>query len=169
MGFRSARLFRADIGGPGNAAGDDGGGIMVAGEKEHRDFGPIQAAHGAGEIEAGAHVLPLTVEEVASDHDEIDIFVDGALYQIVESRAGGSSYVVLGQTFISRQAMERAVEMNVGGMQETKIAQNSYHLESGDILWVTEILSLCSAPWENTPNMAAELLDRNSTRLNSSH
>src|SRR3546814_19735683 len=93
---------------------------MVAGEKEHRDFGPIQAAHGAGEIEAGAHVLPLTVEEVASDHDEIDIFVDGALYQIVESRAGGSSYVVLGQTFISRQAMERAVEMNVCGMQETK-------------------------------------------------
>src|SRR3546814_4485433 len=70
MGFRSARAEQADIGQPGNAAGDDGGGIMVAGEKEHRDFGPIQAAHGAGEIEAGAHVLPLTVEEVASDHDE---------------------------------------------------------------------------------------------------
>src|SRR3546814_2900339 len=66
MGFRSARAEQADIGRPGNAAGDDGGGIMVAGEKEHRDFGPIQAAHGAGEIEAGAHVLPLTVEEVAA-------------------------------------------------------------------------------------------------------
>src|SRR3546814_20336877 len=87
-----------------------------------------------------------------------------SLYQIVESRAGGSSYVVLGQTFISRQAMERAVEMNVGGMQETKIAQNSSPLESGDILWVTAILRLCSAPWENTPNMAAELLAMRSAR-----
>src|SRR3546814_3457780 len=68
MGFRSARAEQADIGRPGNAAGDDGGGIMVAGEKEHRDFGPIQAAHGAGEIEAGAHVLPLTVEERSEEH-----------------------------------------------------------------------------------------------------
>src|SRR3546814_19061337 len=54
--------------------------------------------------------------------------------------------------------MERAVEMNVGGIQETKIAQNSSPLESGDLLWVTAILRLCSAPWENNPNMAAELL-----------
>src|SRR3546814_17633610 len=80
---------------------------LVAGEKEHRDFGPIQAAHGAGELEAGAHVLPLPVEEVASDHDEIDIFVDGVLYQIVDSRAGVSSYVILGLHFISRQTMDR--------------------------------------------------------------
>src|SRR3546814_7518934 len=98
-------------------------GIMVAGEKEHRDFGPIQAAHGAGDIEAGAHVLPLTVEEVASDHDEIDIVVDGALYQIVKSRAGRSSYVVLRQTFLPRQGMERAVELNVVGKHEKNIDQ----------------------------------------------
>src|SRR3546814_13393664 len=84
MGFRSARAEQADIGRPGNAAGDDGGGIMVAGEKEHRDFGPIQAAHGAGEIEAGAHVLTLTVEEVARTHDAFHIYVNGALYQTVQ-------------------------------------------------------------------------------------
>lgn len=42
------------------------------------------------------HVLPLAVEEVAGDDDEVDRLVDGALHQVVERCACGASDVRFG-------------------------------------------------------------------------
>lgn len=52
---------------PRQALGDKRLGVVVALQDEDADVGLVQPAHGAGEIEAGRHILPVAVEKIPGD------------------------------------------------------------------------------------------------------
>ena len=106
-----------DIGRQRELAGDVGGGVVVA---AHDQAGPGEAAHLVREVQAGAEILPVVVIEVAGDDDEGHVLADGEVDDVGEGAAGAVARDVLRHAVAPRQPGERAVEMDVGGVQEAE-------------------------------------------------
>jgi hypothetical protein len=100
MGLRLAAPEQAHRRGQRQAAGDHRCCVVVAGEDEDGNPRVRQPAHGGGEVQAGAHVLPLAVVEVAGDDHEIDRLVDRRRDQVVEGGAGCAANLVMGHPFV---------------------------------------------------------------------
>ena len=75
---------------------------MVTSEEKRRDARLVQAAHRFREVEAGSHVAPVAVEQVARDNHEVYRLIDRTLHQVVEGRARGGADLVDGQALVSR-------------------------------------------------------------------
>ena len=114
----------ADVWRPWNGPRDHGGGVVVSRKDEHWDPRQLEAAHGPRKVQAGAHVPPIPVEEIAGDYNKIDLLVDGVLDEIVEGRSRSAPDLFDRQTLVARQAMQRTVEMDVSGMQKAEIGQS---------------------------------------------
>src|SRR5258708_40205374 len=67
-------------------------------------------------------IAPVSVVEIAGDDDERDFLLDRCVDQIGEGGSGGRSDSGGGRALLARQPLERRVEENVAGMDESKAA-----------------------------------------------
>ena len=95
---------------------------MVALEEVDGNAELLQSTHGASEIKPCAHIPPVAVEQIARDDEEIDQFVAGELDQIVECGPCRMAHLLGRKPLVASKPRQRAVEVDVGGMEETEIA-----------------------------------------------
>ena len=74
--LRSAGAEKLHVRGPRHSARDHGSGVVIASEYERRNASPLEPSHSAGEVQSRAHVLPIAVEQVAGNKDEVHRFID---------------------------------------------------------------------------------------------
>jgi hypothetical protein len=94
---------------------------VVAADGEDLDLRLGQPAHLCGEEQSGAEIRPVTVVDVAGDQQEIDFFLDRQIDEAPEGSAGGGADEFGGGGGIGLQPAQRAVEMEVGRVQEAEI------------------------------------------------
>jgi hypothetical protein len=84
----------------------------------NEEAGPVEAAHLVREEQAGAVVSPVRVIQVAGDDDERHIARDGEVHQVGKSPAGAVLDDVLWDAATAGQAGQRAVQVDIGGVEE---------------------------------------------------
>ena len=100
------------------AARDFAFGVVVAVEQVYRDARLAQPPHLAHEEQAGVIVLPIAVVQIAGNHHEVHLLLDGARHQPLKGLARGCAQALGRRVGIGRQADQRAVEVDVGGVDE---------------------------------------------------
>ncbi len=122
-GLAGARAEQVDIAGQSEpqALRDPRNRIVVAEHDEDRAL--AEALHLAGEKHAGAVVVPVAIVEVARDHDEGHVLVEGKLHHRAEGAAGGVADQRRRRRVGAREAGHRAVEMDVGGVEELHVRE----------------------------------------------
>ena len=113
------------VAGQREVAGDLALGVVVAVQQIDRDPGGIEPAHLRREIEAGRIVAPLPVIEIAGDDHEVDPLGNGLVDQPLEGLACRAANTLRRRVLLSRQAAQRAVQVDIGGVQETKFGQDA--------------------------------------------
>ena len=93
------------------APGDDGFRVVIAAQQE---TGAIETAHLLGEEQAGGEVLPISVVQVAGDHDEGRVLLQREVDHAGEGAAGAVADNVVRQIVTRPQPSEWAVEVDVG-------------------------------------------------------
>jgi hypothetical protein len=91
---------------------------MVAIAQEDADVRAGKAAQLRREIQAGVEVRPVAVEDVAGDQHEIGRALDGEVDDVGEGAAGGVAHLFGGSAVVEFEAAQRAVEVNVGAVDE---------------------------------------------------
>ncbi len=125
-GVRPVRAQDRDIVGEFEASGERIGGVVIAEDHDDAHAMLAEAPHLAREEKPGVIALPLAVEDVAGDDDEAAFLRDGERDEIVEGLARGvvdASRKILG---FPREPKQRAVEMKIGGVDETKAQSGSF-------------------------------------------
>ena len=96
-------------------------GVVIALDDEGGDSRALQTAQLAGEKQAGRHVLPIAVENIAANQQESGLRGDGLVDQRLDrspprpreaSRDGG---------VLAAKAGERTVDMEIGGVKEGEL------------------------------------------------
>lgn len=127
-GLRRTTAEPVDVAGPGQALGDDGRGVVVPLQNIDRDPRLLEPTHLACQVEAGPHVPPVAVEQVAGDDDEVDRSPAREVYHVVERAPGRRTDVVDRKPLVARQTRQRTVEVNVGYVQKAKVGHPSFNL-----------------------------------------
>lgn len=107
------------------SAGDLALGIVISMKKEDGDPGFRKAAHLFYEEKSCPVVLPVPVIEVSRNDHEGDLLVDGHADQVLEGFPGGSPNPRGTFAFLTRQAPERTVEVDVRRMKKAKVSQGN--------------------------------------------
>ena len=92
--------------------------VVIAVNHKDRDLGTIQFPHHAGKEQATADVLPIPIPEIAAKHQKVDLSANSLLDQFGEGLATGAAHLVQRGALIVRQAPKRAIQVQVGGVQE---------------------------------------------------
>lgn len=96
-------------------------GIVVAVKQVDRYSRVPKPAHLTNEEQPSVEVLPISVVDVASNHHELDLFIDGLGDQVLESVPGRGPQALSRRIGIRRQTSQGTVEMEVGGVDELHI------------------------------------------------
>ena len=122
--FGQFEAFRARGGklpreiGQSEALGDDGIGVVIALEQEDRHACLGEPRDLAIEEQSDGGVAPVAVENVAGKNREGDFFLQHAVDQVGKGVAAGGGEP-RGERFVAQaQALERAAQMEIGGMEE---------------------------------------------------
>jgi hypothetical protein len=91
--------------------GDLAQGVVVAADHEAADAGVPQTAQLMGEEEPGVEVLPVAVEDVPGDQDQVRLPLQGQVHQVDEGAAGGVAQVLGRGPLVALQAPQWAVEV----------------------------------------------------------
>lgn len=91
---------------------------MIAVEQECRDARLIEPAHLAAEEQTGVVVTPVSVVQIAGDHQEIDGLRDCRVHERREGRSRRGPQHPDRRALIAGESDERAVEMNVCSVNE---------------------------------------------------
>ena len=102
------------------AAGDPALRVVVAVEQVDGNARGAEAAHLAGEEQAGLVVAPVAVVQVAGDDEERGLFFDGVSDKPLECVARGGADTFGGASLLSGEPLQGAVQMDVSGMKEAK-------------------------------------------------
>jgi hypothetical protein len=94
---------------------------VVTGDEKDRDTGQMEFAHRPDEIQPRAHVLPVAVEQVPGEDNEIHRFVDRPSHQSVERRSGRAPDFRFRQPLVAGQAVQRAIQMDVSGVEKSEV------------------------------------------------
>lgn len=86
-------------------------GVVVAEQQVDRDAGLVQTTHPRAEVQASAEVGPSAVVEVAGDHDEIDLLLDGHRDEFGEGVAGGVARLLGRRVLVGAQADQWAIDV----------------------------------------------------------
>ena len=84
----------------------------------HEETGPLQPLHLLGEEQAGAVVLPVLIVEIAGDNDERHVLRDREINQGGKRPPRAVPHDLGRNLGPARQPCERAIEMDVGRVQE---------------------------------------------------
>ena len=93
-------------------------GVVIAEKHENRNAGAPEATHLATEEDAGVVIAPAAIVEIAGNHHEINLLLDGTVDQLakgVPCRVAQLRGRCIG---ISGESGERTVEVDVGGVNE---------------------------------------------------
>ncbi len=94
--------------------------VMVAVKDERTDAGLGELAHLVNEEQARVEVAPVTVIKITGYDDEGDLLVDRLSDEIVKGFAGRRPDSLRRRSRVSREPYERAVDMNIRGVDEAK-------------------------------------------------
>src|SRR4029077_14626578 len=95
-------------------------GIVIALEEEDADPGAIEPCQFAIEEEADRGIAPFPLIDVAGDHDEGDLLGKRRIDEGAEGLAARSGEAARELLILERKPLEKAPEMQVGGMQESE-------------------------------------------------
>jgi hypothetical protein len=84
----------------------------------HQDARPRQPAHLLVEKQPGAKILPVIVIEITGDQQKRNILGDGEVDQIPERLPRAVARDILRDSPAPREAGKRAIEVNIGGVEE---------------------------------------------------
>jgi hypothetical protein len=107
-----------DVVGQPQGPGDPAGRVVVSGEEEYPDAGRAEAVHLRYQVQARVVVPPVAVEEIACDHHEGGFLCQGQPDEVFEGAAGGAAEEVHRDPLVGVEAMEGAVQVDVGCVQE---------------------------------------------------
>jgi hypothetical protein len=93
-------------------------GIVVAVQQIDGDARLPQPPHLPDEEQPRVEVLPVAVVDIARDHHEIDLLVDGMGDERLKSVAGGGAQTLGWRVRVGGKPPQGAVEMEVGGVDE---------------------------------------------------
>jgi len=113
-----ARVEHMHIGREHQPSGHLAFGVVVAVEQVDRNTGLVQAPHLAHEKVPGVEIFPVAVVQVARDDNEVDFEFDGFVDQVGEGIARGGAQRVDRRVLVRRQAAQRAVEVDISGVDE---------------------------------------------------
>ena len=102
----------------GQTAGHPAGGIVVAGYDKDDNAGRFQALDLGDKIKTGMVVFPVAVKQIARNQDNVDGLRHRQIDEIFERPSGGLANFGHGRSLVSFQTMQRAVQVDVGGMDE---------------------------------------------------
>ena len=94
-------------------------GIVVAQQQVDGDARGIQASHLPGKVDAGVEVLPVAVVQVAGNDHEVHLLRDGLGDQVVEGITCCCAEQLRRGILVGGQSRQRAVEVDVGGVDES--------------------------------------------------
>jgi hypothetical protein len=109
-----------DVGRECQPSGDTALGIMVASEQHNRNTRSLKLPDAVHKKQAGVVIRPIAVIEVAGEDDEIDSLGQRELDQAGERLARGPAQRLRWRALVIFQSAKRAVQMDVGGVQESK-------------------------------------------------
>lgn len=92
--------------------------VVVAVEQVDRDVCLSKPSHLPDKEQTSVEVFPVPVVNVTGDHHEIDLLVDRMRHEVVESVARCSAQALSRRVGIGRQPPQRAVKVQVGGVDE---------------------------------------------------
>ena len=93
-------------------------GVMVAAQEDDAAARLAEPGDLGHEKEARVEIPPVAVEEIASEQEELRAAVEAQLDQAGKRRARGLGDGLVGRAVVTGQAAERAVEMQVGGVND---------------------------------------------------
>ena len=121
VGFRPPGRKLENVVRPGQGFGEEAFSIMIAPQQERWNAAIREARQLPVQEEGDRGVLPFAVKNVAGDHDERNAFLQrlrDKVFECASTRLGKAR----GNIFVlQRKAEERAAEMKISGVQETKI------------------------------------------------
>ena len=97
------------------------GGVVVAANCEDRDVGDMQPPHLRGEEHPGAKIRPVAVVNISRDDDERHLFVQRQIHHPPQRPPGRAANDLHRRIGIGLQPAQRAIQMQVGGVQKFKI------------------------------------------------
>ena len=98
--------------------------------------------HLPGEEQPCLVVAPVTVVEVPSDDEKVDLLFNCQTDEPVKGLSGSGSHSFGCVTFVASQSLERAVKVNVGGVQEAKGPHHSISLVCLISVTITRLIPL---------------------------
>ena len=101
---------------------DDGPRVVVALNDEDADAVLVEELHLFANVNRRVKVGTVFVVEVAGDQQKVNLFVDCQLNEIVERLARGDAQGFGRSTFVLIEILQRAVEMDIGSMDELEHA-----------------------------------------------
>ena len=69
-------------------------------------------------------VGPVAVVQIACQQHKVDFFGQSQIHQILQRPAGGVAQALYRRTGIAAQAAQRAVDVQIGGVEEAESARN---------------------------------------------
>ncbi|MGA2494167.1 MAG: hypothetical protein ABSF67_14660 [Roseiarcus sp.] len=94
------------------------GGVVIATDHRDRNSRLVEIGEAADKAKTALEVAPVAVKNVAGDHNKIDSLVDGELDHLSESPLRGAGKIFRLAAGAFAQAGERAIEMEIGGVNE---------------------------------------------------
>ena len=94
--------------------------VVIAADGECLDTGLMQALHFRSQKARGLHRRLLAVIEIAGDDQCIDLFLDAEIDNGNQRLTGGDPDHAGKFGVAERQRTERGIEVNIGGVDETK-------------------------------------------------
>lgn len=96
-------------------------GVVVPIEQEDGNLRSVQPAHLPNEEEPCAKVPPIPIVEIPGNDDEIHLLAERVLDEVLECLAWGGADSLRDIPLLSIQSPQRAIEMDIGSMQEPEI------------------------------------------------
>jgi len=93
--------------------------IVVTLHHEDADTRSVQSHHLLAEEKASVEILPVAVVDIAGEEDEGDFLLEGFVDQPLEGTAGCGAEARDRRAFIAVKAAQRAVDVEVGGVEES--------------------------------------------------
>jgi hypothetical protein len=123
--------------------------VVVAPDHDHLDAVSAQPGHLLGEMEQGLVVRAVGVVHVPGQDDQGNGVVHGVVHQVGQCLTGRSPDFVHGRAFIPGQSVQRAVQVDVGDVEEGKHAGraigeaarigSSDGLADVELAWLTQV------------------------------
>jgi hypothetical protein len=92
--------------------------VMIAGRQHHAHASLPQARQLRGEEQAGRVIAPIAVEHVAGDQQHCGLLFQAQLDQVLERPPRRAAQPVDRRALVPRQAQERAVDVQIGGVND---------------------------------------------------